>query len=343
MTTAQNERHGAAAAEPIDFVILWVDGDDPAWRAAFTEARRKADPDADTSAIRYRDWNNLRYWFRAAERFAPWVRRIHFITWGHLPPWLDTTHPKLHVVDHRDYIPAEYLPTFNSNTIELNLHRLEGLAERFVLFNDDTFLMRPCTPGDFFRRGLPCDMARLCAVRPSSVGHTIYNDLELVNDAWRLRDVIRRHPGKWFSPRYGARNLLKSLSLMIWSFIPGLLDTHMPQPYLRSQFVRAWERWGDRLDAACRHRFRLPTDHSHRLVRYDRLCRGEFMPRGFGDCRLAELDDATIESVCRDVAAGRQRMICFNDSPDIADFARSRDRLEAAFRALLPEKSSYER
>ena len=163
----------------IDFVILWVDGNDPAWREEFVRTRQAENDDA--SEIRYRDWRNLHYWFRSAERFAPWVRKVHFITWGHLPAWLRRDHPKLHIVNHRDFIPAEYLPTFNSNTIELNIHRIEGLADRFVLFNDDTFLTRGCRPEDFFRRGVPCDMARLSVVQPSSVGHIIYNDLELIN------------------------------------------------------------------------------------------------------------------------------------------------------------------
>ena len=155
----------------IDFVILWVDGNDPAWREEFVRTRQAENDDA--SEIRYRDWRNLHYWFRSAERFAPWVRKVHFITWGHLPAWLRRDHPKLHIVNHRDFIPAEYLPTFNSNTIELNIHRIEGLADRFVLFNDDTFLTRGCRPEDFFRRGVPCDMARLSVVQPSSVGHII--------------------------------------------------------------------------------------------------------------------------------------------------------------------------
>ena len=163
----------------IDFVILWVDGNDPAWHEEFVRTRQAENDDA--SEIRYRDWRNLHYWFRSAERFAPWVQKVHFITWGHLPAWLRRDHPKLHIVNHRDFIPAEYLPTFNSNTIELNIHRIEGLADRFVLFNDDTFLTRGCWPEDFFRRGVPCDMARLSVVQPSSVGHIIYNDLELIN------------------------------------------------------------------------------------------------------------------------------------------------------------------
>ena len=36
---------------PIDFVVTWVDGNDP--------------------NVRFRDWDNMQYWFRAVEKFAP--------------------------------------------------------------------------------------------------------------------------------------------------------------------------------------------------------------------------------------------------------------------------------
>ncbi len=325
----------------IDFVILWVDGNDPAWQQEFRAARHTAHEDAST--IRFRDWRNLHYWFRAVERFAPWVRRIHFITWGHLPAWLDTSNPKLHIVNHRDYIPGEYLPTFNSNTIELNIHRIEGLADRFVLFNDDTFLCRPCAEDDFFRRGLPRDMARLSLVQPSSVGHIVYNNLELLNAAHRKNEVMRRHFGKWFSPRYGAANLLKSLTLLPWSWFPGILDPHIPQPYLRSQFERAWEIWGPQLDASCRNTFRDLTDLSHWLVRYDGLCRGEFVPRSLADSHTMTLGDRQIDAVAHDIVRQRYRMICLHDNAAIADFDGVSRRLCEAFERILPEKSSYER
>lgn len=327
--------------ENIDFVLLWVDGSDPAWQREFFSAKRTAHEDA--SPIRYRDWGNLQYWFRAVENFAPWVRRIHFITWGHLPAWLDTSHPKLHVVNHRDYIPASYLPTFNSNTIELNIHRIEGLADRFVLFNDDTFLCSPSSPDDFFRNGLPRDIARLSLVQPSSVGHIVYNDLELINAAHRKSEVMRRHFGKWFSLRYGAANLLKSLTLLPWSWFPGILDPHMPQPYLKMQFERGWGTWGQQLDASCRNTFRDLTDLSHWLIRYDGLCRGEFAPRSTADSRMMTLGDAQIEAVAHDIARQRYRMICLHDSDAIADVDGISRRLCEAFHRILPEKSSYER
>lgn len=328
-------------SQPIDFVIPWVDGNDPEWRRQFVAARHT--PNEDSSDIRYRDWRTLQYWFRGVERFAPWVRRIHFITWGHLPAWLDTSHPKLHTVSHAEYIPSAYLPTFNSNTIELNIGRIEGLADRFVLFNDDTFLLRATGPERFFRHGLPCDMARLSVVRPSSVGHIVYNNLELINGSYRQREVLRHHFGKWFSPCYGVGSLLKSLTLAPWSFFTGIYDPHMPQPYLRRSFERAWETWGPELDASCRNPFRDLTDLSHWLIRYDTLCRGAFAPRSLHDVALRTLGDDTVESIADQIRSQCFRMICLNDHASITDFDAVSSRLREAFETILPEKSGYER
>lgn len=324
----------------IDFVIPWVDGSDPAWRRAFAAARHL--PGEDASIVRYRDWQTLRYWFRGVERFAPWVRTVHFITWGHLPEWLRTQHPALHIVRHEEYLPAEYRPTFNSNAIELNIHRIEGLAERFVLFNDDTFLLRPAAPGMFFTGDRPRDMARLSIPAPEPITHTILNDLMPIAARHTARSIIRRHPGKWFSMRYTAGDLLKTLLLLPWSRLPGLYDHHMPQAYLRSSFEQAWMRWGEALDATCRRAFRTTDDLSHWLIRYDTLCRGAFDPISFRDCRLATLCDAESASLCRDIAQGRPRMICINDSTQIADPEALRRALCAAFERLLPEPSSFE-
>ena len=97
----------------------------------------------------------LKYWFRGVENYAPWVKQIHFVTCGHLPEWLNINHPKIHIVNHKDYIPEQYLPTFSSHVIELNMHRIPGLSEHFVNFNDDVFLTQPVKPEDFFQDGKP--------------------------------------------------------------------------------------------------------------------------------------------------------------------------------------------
>ena len=90
--------------EKIDFVIMWVDGADEKW----LEEKKMYDTNVDIEAggdHRFRDWDNLQYWFRGVEKFAPWVNSVYFITCGHYPEWLNLDHPKLKFVKHSDYIP----------------------------------------------------------------------------------------------------------------------------------------------------------------------------------------------------------------------------------------------
>lgn len=133
-----------------------MDSNDPKWLSAKQNYETKEEmslSEEANSACRYRsDTEMLRYWFRGVEKFAPWVNKIHFVTCGQKPEWLNDNHPKLHLVNHSDYIPSKYLPTFNPNPIELNYHRIEELSELFVNFNDDTFLLQPIKQDFFLRR-----------------------------------------------------------------------------------------------------------------------------------------------------------------------------------------------
>ena len=150
---------------PIDVVYTWVDGNDEEWNAA--RERRLADVSdatmrtrASSGQARFVDRGELRYSMRSVHLLAPWVRRIHLVTAGQVPPWLDVDDPMINLVDHRDLLPADALPTFNSHAIESVVHRIPGLSEHFLYFNDDFFLGRPTRPERFFTgagstRGLP--------------------------------------------------------------------------------------------------------------------------------------------------------------------------------------------
>ena len=124
---------------PIDFVLLWVDDSDPESIAQRNQYAPEKKFLIDEGEARYRDWGTLKYWFRAVEKFAPWVNKIYFVTCGHVPSWLNLDAEKLVHVKHSDYIPEEYLPTFSSHPIELNINRIKGLSEHFV------YLMMTCS------------------------------------------------------------------------------------------------------------------------------------------------------------------------------------------------------
>lgn len=334
----------------IDIVITWVDGGDPRWLGAFAQARadhRDDDQaatggDENASEIRYRDWGTLPYLFRSIERFAPWVRMVHFVTWGHLPPWLDTSNPKLNIVRHTDFIPPEYLPAFASRPIEFNVHRIAGLAERFILMNDDMFLCRPVPQERFFADGLPRDMARLSLIAPSTISHAVLNMVEIMNRRFARRQTMRRNLCKWYSPRYGAANLLKTLDLSVWGRFAGFADTHMPQPYLKAVFEKMWNEEGAIIDATCRMKFRSPMGVNHWLMRYEQLLSGRFRPVSFRDAKLDTLCEERITHIEKYVRSQKYAMVCLNDSPGIRDFDAMAERLRNAFESILPEKSGYE-
>lgn len=140
---------------PVDVVYTWVDGSDEQWQRSRAAALGLSDPEqfteSATAEARFREHDELRYSLRSLERHAPWVNHIWIVTANQVPEWLATDHPQVTVVAHQEiWSAAGTLPTFNSHAIEAHLHRIEGLTEHFVYFNDDVFLGKDCGPELFF-------------------------------------------------------------------------------------------------------------------------------------------------------------------------------------------------
>ncbi|MGP5258911.1 Stealth CR1 domain-containing protein [Brachybacterium paraconglomeratum] len=140
---------------PIDAVFTWVDGTDPAWlerkRAALEQNLGHPMPEAAADDLRFVGHDELRHSLRSLEQYAPWIRHVYLVTDGQRPDWLREDSEWVTVVDHRDIAPpGTVLPTFNSQAIEANLHRIDGLSEHFLYFNDDMFLSSPVQPELFF-------------------------------------------------------------------------------------------------------------------------------------------------------------------------------------------------
>ena len=333
---------------PIDFVIAWVDGADPIWRKRKNEFLGTAS--TDDRAERYRDWDLLRYWFRGIEKFAPWVNRIWFICDQNPPEWLNLDHPQLHIVRHEDYIPPEYLPAFSSHPIELNMHRIKGLSERFVYFNDDTFLIAPVEKSFFFANNLPRDSAILNPVPTDDlVGKggngkifaMFLNNAAYINREYDFKTCVRQHPFKWLNPLYG-RDLVRNMMLMKWPRFVGFVENHLPQPFLKSSFEEAWEKNRDILDATSRHHIRDDRDVNQWYIRNRQLAAGKFVP-----CKpqrhlafdLADDDERLHQTIRLQLAP----MICLHDGyiteKEVEQIQR---KIKADFESILGEKSNFE-
>lgn len=184
---------------PIDFVITWVDQSDLVWKKKYNHYKYGEHDEDSTS--RFRDYGTLMYLFRSIEKFAPWVHRVFFVTDDQAPAWLNKQATSLACVNHSDYIPSEYLPTFDSNTIELNFGNIDELSEHFVCFNDDMFINRPVSPEDFFDgNGNPRDVLGFNAIMPMSIfDHIHVNNLMIINHQFSKKRVIAKEFFKLFN------------------------------------------------------------------------------------------------------------------------------------------------
>ena len=336
------------AGNLIDFVIIWVDGNDPEWR------RRKAafsgDVSVDDRVERYRDWDLLRYWFRGVERFAPWVHHVWFVCDQEPPAWINSNHPKLTIVRHEDYLPEEYRPAFSSHPIELNLHRIEGLSEQFVYFNDDFFLISPVKESLFFKNGLPCDCALLnpvstdtLALHPGErVSPMTLMNAEYLNRDYRFYTCLKQNFFKWFHPSYG-KGLIKNMICSLWPKFVGFDEPHLPQAFLKSSFQKAWEEDFDILDQTSRHHLRHVMDVNQWLIRERQLAEGNFHVRKMPKNAIFSIQDDTA-LMHQTIRQQRTPMICLNDDGplDAAGFKRLKKALHDDFQAILSGQSSFE-
>lgn len=326
----------------IDIVIPWVDGSDEKW----LDEKKKTVPDGigDQRVNRYRDWDNLQYWFRGVEKYLPWVRKIHFITWGHLPHWLNTDNPKLNIVRHTDFIPEEYLPTFSVNPIELNFHLIPDLSEKFIYSNDDTYFIQPLSPSDFFINDLPVDSAIqnvLQFKRYDGISHMVANDLACLNNNFNKKEVISENVGKWFSLKY-KKGMFMNLYTLPFSNFTGFEDPHLPNAFLKSTWVDVWEKCGDRLKMSCNNKVRSLDDVNQWLMRYWQFATGNFIPAKTGRGKLFVIgqDDSIIERV---ITERTMPMICLSDDKVDVDFEKEKEFIISCFEKVFPQKSSFEK
>ena len=134
----------------MDIVITYVDGNDPVWKQDYEKTTN-----VPVMEKRFRDWGTLKYLLRGIEAKMPFIRNVYLVVShpSQVPEWADRE--QLKIVLHKDIIPAEFLPTFNCNPIEMHLHRIPGMDEEYIYFNDDMFPVGDCRPTDFFRDGRP--------------------------------------------------------------------------------------------------------------------------------------------------------------------------------------------
>lgn len=340
--------------EKIDFVLTWVDGTDPKWMAEKRKCKGKDDitneNDDSNTNCRYRpDTELLRYWFRAVEKYASWVNKIHFVTCGQKPSWLNENHPKLNLVNHKDFIPKQYLPTFNANTIEMNFHKLDGLSEKYVYFNDDMFLTRPVSPEFFFKRGAPVlttDLRYYKGIGYNNWSRIVFNDYCLVNKSFNIKKTIWQNKGKWFNLKeLGVKLSIQNFACyLVNKSLPVRLYGHVALPHLKTTLNDIWVKYPDIMNQAMMHKFRTDDQLNQWLLCAWNQAKGSFYPaREDKIGKNFTLTPHNIEKVCEAIRHQQYPQVCINDTKHNTDPDGSISKIIIAFETILPVKSAFEK
>ncbi len=320
----------------VDLVYMWVDGNDPEWRAKrnqYMSGGEKKTTEGVADA-RWRDNEELRYSLRSVEKYASWINHIYIVTDGQRPAWLNTDHPKITIVDHKEIMPEDALPTFNSQALESRIYRIPGLSEHFILGNDDTMFTKPTTRELFFHDdGTP--IVRLARFnRQKALRRGNYHGI-----IRRMQDLIR-----------------EDFSQKIY-----LAPHHNFDAYLKSDYQYCVENLhAERWCATSHHRFRNDEDMQRAYVSYYMIAVGHAVLRKvsrynnvngvFGAIKSFLTNSFANDSRCinnytKDYSAQLQKynpiMICANDS----ERAKPEDgaRMAKFLEELFPEKSSFEK
>ena len=328
--------------DKIDLVITWVDGSDQTW---LKERKKYETTDLDSNSVgeqRFRDWGILKYWFRSIEKNAPFVKNIYFVTYGHVPQWLNQKHPQIRIIKHSDYMPKEYLPTYNSVAIELNFHRIPGIGKQFVYFNDDMFLLQPTTMADYFAKDGKIKYNLIeSAMTTTGELDPVYRDMllntiEIVNKSHKKR----RFKNLSFRDPIVLYNNLKAIAFKKYI---GYAPHHFSRIYDRKIMEDLWESHRAILDKTSQSKFRTKDIITPDLIELTQAALG--MTRTYYSRKREKflgVNKDSLNHVIKTIKTQSVKEVCLNDACTNEDFDYCREEVAAAFEEIFPEKSKYE-
>ena len=295
----------------IDLIITYVNGSDRNWVNDFIKTTKTHTP----TPTRFRSWGTLKYLFRGIQKYMPFVRNILLVVArpSQVPVWINTENVR--VVYHDEFIPKEYLPTFNSCTIESFFWNISDLSDRVIYFNDDMFPISLLSESDFFTDVIP----HIKFTEP-----TAYNERSIFNAQCRsgidlITDVLKL-------PKFEKDKVFRPY--------------HISGSFIRDNMVKVGELCKDKLPAIT-SALRMHRNVNQYIYSYYQYYINDYIDETV-DYKYFELCDKNIEDIIDNILNGKHKMVCLNDSDKLKDYARVKYRLQNCFERKFPNKSKYE-
>lgn len=207
----------------IDYVFPYVNNSEPVWIETFKKyciENNKENLLDSINGDRYKDFGLLPTLINCIKTNMSWIRKIHIIVSNveQLPPEIRNDE-KVHVVLHKYIIPNNFLPTFNSTTIEMFLHNIKDLAEHFIYGNDDMFPVDKLEPSDFFNEDgtkikINFNREKLSII-PAQFRQVCYNNTKTVIDCFGLPNTLNKR--EYYRPCHSISPMIKSYCIEVFN------------------------------------------------------------------------------------------------------------------------------
>lgn len=300
------------ADKSIDLIITYVNGSDRQWINDYIKYTKTHNP----SAVRFRSWGTLIYLLRGVAEYMPFIRNVVLVVArpSQVPIWINEENVR--IVYHDEFIPKEFLPTFNSCTIESFFWNISGLADRVIYLNDDMFPNAPVTEEDFFTDNIP----HIKFTEPHNyANHNIFRC-----QCRSSMDFITKALG---IPSFTAGQIIRPYH------ISGIM-TH-------SCFDAISKLGKDDLPNTI-SRLRLKSNVNQYIYSYYYYFTNNYID-DVVDYAYYEIGDKSILEINKDISDSIHKMICINDSDKIKEFAQIRYLLTNAFNKKFPHRCKYEK
>ena len=297
------------STELVDVVIAHVNMSDRNWLSDFLYYTKNPSPNPE----RYRSWGTLKYLARGIAKYMPFVRKIFLLVSreSQVPVWVNTEN--VQIVYHKDFIPAQFLPTFNSCTIESFLYNIPDLSEHFIYFNDDMFPINDLYLDEFFTEDKP---------------HIKFNSYKSISttDLYNIQC-------------FNSMNMIKkALNAEISGFIL-VRPEHCPAPMRKEIVDKVGEICKEEISASI-SKIRQPKNVNQYIYPLYEYFTNNYDSDIYSFVYLRLKDDLT--RIRTTILHSDFQIVCLNDGSNIKDYSKTRLALQNIFAEKFPDKCKYE-
>ena len=298
----------------MDFVLPYVDSSDVLWKQSILSCNEANFSENDLA--RYRSWDALPYVFRSVDKYLPFVDRIVLIVASpsQVPSWVNTE--TVRIVYHDEFIPKEFLPTFNSCTIESFLYNIEDISDKFIYSNDDVFALNNCIESDFFSDDTPNLKFR---VIPINLRKDIY-----LNQCRSGMDMITTCVDGYPFPVDAV-------------LVPQ--HTAIPMTYESLQVIKYL--CGDSIKSTITP-VRSKVNVNQYIYSYYHYFTGNYAKKSTTFV-YHTIWNASLDQINQDILDSNYQWVCLNDSRSLVDYDSVKSILLNTFNQKFPHKCKYEK